>query len=69
MLISINFSLSIAMMIGLVFVVRIRFQIYKSSQINTNNLMIVLVVYLVSFLVKTLYLMKMEDIEKYIEDD
>jgi hypothetical protein len=59
MLISINFSLFIAMVIALVFVAIIRFSIYKSSQINSTNLMIVLVVYLVSFLVKTLYLKKM----------
>jgi hypothetical protein len=68
MLISINFSLFIAMVIALVFVAIIRFSIYKSSQINSTNLMIVLIVFLVSFLVKALYLKKMSDFEKYIYD-
>ena len=56
------------MMIALVFVARIKWFIYKNSQINSTNLMIVLVVYLISFLVKTIYVFKIEEIEEYIID-
>ena len=56
------------MMIALVFVARIKWFIYKNSQINSTNLMIVLVVYLISFLVKTIYVFKIEKIEEYIID-
>ncbi len=51
------------MLIALVFVTRIKCFIYKNSQINTTNLMIVLIAYLISFFVKALYFYEIDVIE------
>jgi len=66
---SINFSLFLAMVLALVLIIRISCCIYKHSQINSKNLMIVLIMYKVSFLDKAFYIAYNKELAMYINEN